>query len=123
MVAPGWPEPAGFDMIAYRDAVPADAAALDASFDESFSETFGASLPRRGPRAFLSGFAHRRIGREQLADPGFAFRLAEADGAPVGYVKLGPLKLPVEPAGPALPSFDQLYVLQGMAWRRRSPRR
>src|SRR5439155_21702217 len=35
----------------------------------------------------------------------------EADGEPVGYVKIGPLKLPVEPNGPAM-LLDQLYVLK-----------
>jgi diamine N-acetyltransferase len=94
----------------YRNAGPEDAATLDRIFDTSFRGTFGHLYPAEDLEAFLSSFG---IGdwEEQLRDPGFAFRLAEVDGQPAGYVKLGPLKITVEPNGPAL-LVDQFYVLK-----------
>ena len=99
-------------MIVYRDAVPADAAALDALFDESFTDTFGHLYAAEDLAAFLSGFPLEEWARE-LADPAFAFRVAEADGKLAGYAKLGPVALPVTPAGPAA-ELRQLYLRK--AW-------
>ncbi|MDP1908714.1 MAG: GNAT family N-acetyltransferase, partial [Hyphomicrobium sp.] len=42
--------------------------------------------------------------------PRYAFRLAELDGEPVGFAKLGPVKLPVDPAGEGA-ELHQLYML------------
>jgi ribosomal protein S18 acetylase RimI-like enzyme len=95
--------------ILYRDAVPADAAAIDRIFNTSFCDTFAHLYRAEDLDAFLSGFGVADWAA-QIGDPAFAFRLAE-QGEPVGYVKLGPLKLPVEPAGPAL-LLDQLYILK-----------
>jgi len=98
-------------MITYRDGVPADAAALDRIFDVTFCQTFAHLYAAEDLEAFLGGFGIADW-EAQLADPAFAFRVAEEDGEPVGYVKLGPvLKLPIGPAGPAL-LLDQLYVLK-----------
>lgn len=93
----------------FRDTSPADAVALDRLFDTSFCDTFGHLYRPEDLEDFRSSFS---IGdwEAQLGDSGYAFRIAEVDGQPVGYVKLGPLKLPIEPAGPAL-LLDQLYVL------------
>jgi diamine N-acetyltransferase len=99
-------------MLSYRDGVPADAAALDALFDESFTETFGHLYAAEDLALFLSGFSLEDWARE-LADPAFAFRLAEADGRLAGYAKLGPVSLPVTPPGPAA-ELRQLYL--GRAW-------
>jgi ribosomal protein S18 acetylase RimI-like enzyme len=97
-------------MIVYRDAGPQDAAMLERIFDTSFCDTFAHLYKREDLDAFLSSFtlAHWE---EQLRDPAFSYRIAEADGEPVGYLKLGPLKLPVEPNGPAI-LLDQLYILK-----------
>jgi ribosomal protein S18 acetylase RimI-like enzyme len=98
-------------MISYRDGVPADAAALDRIFDVTFCEAFAHLYAAEDLEAFLGGFGIADW-EAQLSDPSFAFRVAEDDGQPVGYVKLGPaLKLPIEPAGSAL-LLDQLYVLK-----------
>jgi ribosomal protein S18 acetylase RimI-like enzyme len=96
--------------VTYRDASPADAAALDRIFDTSFCDTFAHLYSREDLDAFLSSFG---IGdwQEQLAAPSFATRIAEVDGEPVAYVKLGPMNLPVESDGPAM-LLDQLYVLK-----------
>ena len=95
-------------MVVYRNGLPADAAALDALFDESFTDTFGHLYAPEDLALFLSGFSVEDWARE-LADPGLAFRLAEDEGALAGYAKLGPVALPVEPAGPAA-ELRQLYV-------------
>ena len=70
-------------MISYRDATSDDAAALDALFDETFTETFGHLYAAEDLAIFLSRFSIEDWARE-LADPDFAFRVAEADGAGPG---------------------------------------
>jgi ribosomal protein S18 acetylase RimI-like enzyme len=96
--------------ISYRGAIPADAATLDRIFDTSFCDTFAHLYQPADLELFLSGFG---IGdwEAHLGDPQFACRIAEVDRVAVGYVKIGPLKLPVETDGPAL-LLDQLYVLK-----------
>ena len=96
--------------LAYRDAGPDDAAALDRIFNTTFCETFAHLYRSEDLSAFLSSFG---LGdwEAQLSDPAYAFRIAEAEGEAVGYVKLGPLKLPVETDRPAM-LLDQLYVLK-----------
>jgi diamine N-acetyltransferase len=96
--------------LAYRDGAPKDAAALDRIFNTTFCETFGHLYRSEDLNAFLSGFGLSDW-QAQLGDPAYAFRIAEEDSEPVGYVKLGPLKLPVETDRPAI-LLDQLYVLK-----------
>ena len=96
--------------VTYRDATPADAATLDRIFDTVFCDTFAHLYRAEDLNAFLSSFGVADWER-QLGDPAFAIRVAEVDGETVGYLKLGPLKLPVEANGPAL-LLDQLYVLK-----------
>lgn len=96
--------------ITYRNAGPQDAAMLERIFDTSFCDTFAHLYRNEDLEAFLSSFTLAQW-EAQLRDPAFSFRVAEADGKPVGYLKLGPLKLPVEPNGPAI-LLDQLYILK-----------
>lgn len=96
--------------VTYRDAEPTDAATLDRIFDTVFCGTFGHLYRPEDLNAFLSGFGIADWER-QLSDPGFAVRIAEVDGEAAGFVKIGPLKLPVQPNGPAM-LLDQLYVLE-----------
>jgi ribosomal protein S18 acetylase RimI-like enzyme len=96
--------------ITYRDATPADAATLDRLFETSFCDTFAHLYRPEDLNAFLSSFGVSDW-EAQLGDPAFACCVAEMDGTIIGYVKLGPLKLPVEANGPAL-LLDQLYVLK-----------
>ena len=100
-------------MLAYRDALPADAVALDALFAESFTDTFGHLYAPEDLALFLSRFSIEEWARE-LADPGLAFRVAETDDVLAGYAKLGPVSLPVTPAGPAV-ELCQLYLRK--AWQ------
>ena len=97
-------------MISYRDAVPADAAALADLHRRSFIETFGHLYRAEDLEAFLRRLSEEGF-RGELLDGEHRVRFAEADGVPVAFVKLGPLTLPVDPDRPAL-EFRQLYVLK-----------
>lgn len=97
-------------MITYRSATIDDAIALDSLFDSSFCDAFAHLYRSEDLEAFLSSFGVDDW-RAQLRDPSYAFRLGEVDGRPVGYVKLGPVKIPVEINRPAI-LLDQLYVLK-----------
>lgn len=97
-------------MITYRDGTPDDAETLDRLFDTSFCDTFAHLYRPEDLDAFLSSFGVADW-QAQLRDPAFAVRIAETNGEPVGYIKLGPLKLPVETNGRAM-LLDQLYVLK-----------
>lgn len=96
--------------ISYRDATVADAAVLDHLFDKSFCDAFAHLYRPEDLKAFLSSFGIADWEAE-LRDPTYAFRIGEVDGEPVGYVKVGPLTLPVETDRPAM-LLDQLYVLK-----------
>lgn len=94
--------------VTYRDAIVDDAAALDRLFKAIFCDTF-AHLYRTGDLdAFLASSGPADWER-QLRDPAFAVRIAEAGGTPVGYVKLGPVKIPVDEASTGL-LIDQFYI-------------
>lgn len=97
-------------IITYRDAEPGDAAILNRLFDTSFCDTFAHLYKPEDLDAFLTSFGIDDW-EEQLSNPAFSCRIAEADGEAAGYIKLGPLKLPIEADGPAL-LLDQLYVLK-----------
>ena len=96
--------------LTYRDARPQDAAAIDRIFDTSFCDTFAHLYKPEDLDMFMSSFSIADWER-QLRDTAFSFRLAETDGEPIGYLKLGPMKLPLEPQGPAI-LLDQLYILK-----------
>ena len=95
-------------MIDYRDATPADAAALHELFDSVFCETFAHLYRPEDLQAFRSSSGVPDWER-QLADPAFAVRVAEVDGTPVGYIKIGPVKLPIDGKSSSM-LVDQLYV-------------
>ena len=96
--------------ISYRDATPGDGAALNRIFDTTFCDTFGHLYRPEDLDAFLTSFGVDDW-EAQLADPAHAVRIAEASDAPVGYVKLGPMKLPIATDRPAI-LLEQLYVLK-----------
>jgi diamine N-acetyltransferase len=92
-----------------RDADEADALAIDGIFRTSFCDTFAHLYGEEDLRAFLADFT-MAVWESELSSPDFAFQVAEA-GEPVGFVKLGPLKLPVETDAPAI-ELKQLYILK-----------
>lgn len=97
-------------MICYRDGNLADAEAIAGVFRTGFCDTFAHLYRPEDLQTFLGDFTIERW-REELADPAYAFRIAEQDGAPFGYIKLGPISLPVKPAVPAI-ELKQLYLLK-----------
>ena len=96
--------------ITYRNAVPQDAALLAALGRCTFVETFGHLYTAENLAAFLENHGEEKW-RSELEDPAFAVRLAEADGEPVAYAKLGPPSLPFEPQGRPI-ELRQFYVLK-----------
>jgi GNAT superfamily N-acetyltransferase len=99
--------------ISYRCCGPKDADVIDALFRKSFCDTFAHLYRTEDLEAFLAKFT-KEAWESELADERYAFQLAEADGRPVGYVKLGPPELPVETKGPAI-ELRQFYLLH--EWR------
>jgi ribosomal protein S18 acetylase RimI-like enzyme len=93
----------------FRDAVPGDADAIDRIFRSSFCDTFAHLYSDEDLRAFLADFT-MAAWESELTDAGFAFRIAEA-GEPVGFAKLGPLKLPVATEARAI-ELKQLYLVK-----------
>jgi ribosomal protein S18 acetylase RimI-like enzyme len=77
-----------------RDATTEDLPDIDRLFRASFIDTFAHLYSERNLTAFLSKFTPETWARE-LTDPRFALRIAEIDGEAVGYVKLGPMDLPI----------------------------
>ena len=95
--------------ISYRQATPQDAAAIDSVFRQSFCDTFAHLYRSEDLDAFLSTFTLDGW-KSELKDDRFAFRMAEAEGQVIGYVKLGPPALPVETRGSPV-ELRQLYLL------------
>lgn len=99
--------------IRFRDAAPEDAPLLAALFARSFTDTFGHLYRPEDLAAFLKQLDEAGW-REELADPALAVRIAEEDGVPAAFAKVGTLSVPVEPDIPAT-ELRQLYVLK--AWQ------
>jgi NADH dehydrogenase [ubiquinone] 1 alpha subcomplex assembly factor 7 len=110
LASPSWPDPAGVHMLTYRDAVPADAPVLADLFRRAFIETFGHLYRAEDLEFFLAGM-DQTAWRGELANPSYRIYVVEADGEAIGFAKLGPLNLPVEPEGKAL-ELKQLYLLR-----------
>jgi ribosomal protein S18 acetylase RimI-like enzyme len=87
-----------------------DAQAIDRVFRQSFSDTFAHLYDPRDLAAFFSRFT-QEAWRAELLDPGFAFLVVEDDLGLAGYIKLGPITLPVTPRGNAV-ELRQLYLLK-----------
>ena len=96
--------------VTLRTATAADVEAIDRIFRTSFCDTFAHLYRPEDLDAFLGKFT-REAWLGEINDPAYAVRIAEDDGQPAGYLKLGPLSLPVEPAGKAI-ELRQLYVLK-----------
>jgi GNAT superfamily N-acetyltransferase len=96
--------------VTYRDVTQGDAAMVAGLFARCFVETFAHLYEPQNLDAFLAGVTAEAFAKE-IADPGFALRVAEVDGEPIGFAKLGPADLPVEtPAGTM--ELRQIYVLK-----------
>lgn len=95
-----------------RRAQIADAAALARLAAVTFTETFGHLYPPEDLESYLSTVCTEGAWRGLIADPHIAAWQAGAEGhPPVGFVLVGPCKLPVEDLDPAAGEIRQLYVL------------
>lgn len=95
----------------HRAATEADLPAIDHVFRQSFCDTFAHLYRTEDLDAFLGQFTPEAWAAE-FRDARYRFRVAEADGQVVGYVKLGPSALPIETQASAI-ELRQLYVLKG----------
>ena len=98
--------------VSYRIATAADAETLAELGARTFIHTFGHLYEQEDLEIFLRNHSPENWVKE-LNDPAFEVRVAELDGAMVGYVKLGPPHLPFEPRGEAA-ELRQLYVVEEM---------
>ncbi len=98
-------------MIGYRDATPADGAVLGGLARATFIETFGALYSLDNLARFLGEGSDAAYAAE-LADPGIEARFAEVGGVPIGFCKIGPLKLPAPNAALGAIELRQLYVFK-----------
>jgi ribosomal protein S18 acetylase RimI-like enzyme len=95
--------------IRYRKAAAVDAERLVALFHDCFRDTFGHMYQPEDLATFLAG--HTPVHwRDQLESGEFVVRLVEEGDELAGFIKLGPLRLPVEAQGQAV-ELRQLYVL------------
>ena len=92
-----------------RTPAPDEAATIADLARRCFTETFGHLYRPDDLALFLQGHSPENWHRE-LTDPAFAIRAAYQDAEPVGFTKLGPIAMPVEPTGPAM-ELRQFYVL------------
>ena len=96
--------------LAHRMATEDDLPAIDRVFRTGFCDTFAQMYRSEDLDAFFAQFSPEAWLAE-YRDPRYAFRIAEGPEGAVAFVKLGPLTVPVEPAGPAL-ELRQIYVLR-----------
>ena len=89
-----------------------DAAALAELGAATFSETFGHLYPPEDLQTFLAGTHTPETWRRTLTGPKHAVWIAElADRTMIGFICVGPCKLPVVPRETTAGEVQQLYVL------------
>ncbi len=93
-----------------RPATPADGPALAAMARASFTDTFGTLYKPADLATFLDNAFGPHGLPAQLSNPAFTVRIAEADGAIIGFAKLGPVDFPGEWGADTI-ELHQLYVL------------
>lgn len=94
--------------VTYRDATVADAAVVAAIGARTFIATFGHLYSPANLAVFLGGHTIEHWAATLASDAGV--RLAEADGAAIGYARIGPLTFEVDIADRAARQLYQLYV-------------
>ena len=104
--------------VSFRPARREDLPAIGALFERSFCDTFAHLYDPADLAIFLAKFTPEAWA-EEFDDPGHAFLVAEADGAIIGYVKVGPLSVPVTPERPAIELrqiyFDHAWLGRGLS--------
>ena len=97
-----------------RPALPADAAALAALARDSFVATFGAMYRPEDLAAFIAQTKTEAAIAREIANPRTRYRLAERDGALIGYCNLGlDCGWPEHARGSHTIELKQLYTAPG----------
>jgi GNAT superfamily N-acetyltransferase len=96
---------------AIRRATPADAETLSALGARTFAESFGRLYSVQDLQAFLDDSHAPAAYARLLADPAYAFWLAEEDGQAIGYALAGPARLPHADVAPGDGELKRLYLL------------
>ncbi|MBI1251805.1 MAG: GNAT family N-acetyltransferase [Alphaproteobacteria bacterium] len=95
-----------------RDANADDAAALAALSRETFLATFGHLYRDEDRDAYIAQSFSPSIQAAEIADPKTRHRLAERDGALIGFAKFGAYKLPAAIAEASARELHRLYVVE-----------
>jgi ribosomal protein S18 acetylase RimI-like enzyme len=100
------------DIATIRRATPDDAAALAELGAATFSETFGYLYPPEDLQAFLAKNHTPESWSRKLADPRHACWIVHhREGRNIGFIVVGPCKLPVPDMEADAGEVQQLYVL------------
>lgn len=94
-----------------RRATPDDVPALAALGAQTFTETFGHLYPPEDLQVFLTGSHSVDAWSRKFADPKNAVWIASIDLHAIGFLVVGPCKLPIEGSEPTAGEIQQLYVL------------
>lgn len=94
-----------------RAATPADIPALAHLAQDTYLETFGTLYRAEDLAAFFDEVLSESAIAAEMADPRVAYQVADAGRQLIGYCKIGPVKVPVEPTEAAL-ELRQLYLRQ-----------
>lgn len=98
--------------VTIRRAIPTDAASLAVLGAATFTETFGHLYPPEDLQTFLLESHSLDTWARKLADSECTVCVATlADAMPIGFIVVGPCKLPVENREPTAGEIQQLYVL------------
>jgi GNAT superfamily N-acetyltransferase len=96
---------------AIRRAGPGDAQVLAMLGAQTFVESFGRLYNAQDLQSFLDDSHAPAVYARLLADPAYAFWLAEDDGQAVGYALAGPVRLPHADVAPGDGELKRLYLL------------
>lgn len=88
-----------------------DVRALAALGAQTFTETFGHLYPPEDLQSFLTGSHSVDAWNRKFADPNNAVWIASIDSNAIGFLVVGPCKLPIEGREPTAGEIQQLYVL------------
>ncbi|MFL6620801.1 MAG: GNAT family N-acetyltransferase [Povalibacter sp.] len=94
-----------------RQAQASDASSLAVLGAATFTETFGHLYPPEDLQTFLVESHSVDAWSARLADPQRAVWVAELDGTMMGFICVGPCKLPIENLEATAGEIQQLYVL------------
>lgn len=94
----------------FRDGVPEDAMRIADLGRQTFSEFFGQVYRKSDLDAYMDTYFSSEKVRKDLENPNIDYRVAEAPVGLVGYAKMGPVSLPIDPKDLDALQLHRLYV-------------